>query len=192
MRSASVIARVAALVAVCAAGGPVALANNSAAADPRATAVSGRTVRTPATERATIRAGGTGAVAATSTTQGFLGIATELNTILTLAGPATDPDTPFVNLLRNLSPGAPLLLRLGGNSGDASWWPVPGKKERYLYTLTPRWGADVRAMLTALGGRAILGLNLEGGSGIASAEVTDFDRYVGANLIDAFELGNEP
>jgi hypothetical protein len=131
-------------------------------------------------------------VAATSTTEGFLGIATELNTIPTLAGPAADPDTPFVNLLRNLSPGAPSLLRLGGNSGDASWWPVPGLKERYLYTLTPRWGTDVRAMLTALGGRAILGLNLEAGSRITSAEVTDFDRYVGANLIDAFELGNEP
>jgi hypothetical protein len=27
---------------------------------------------------------------------------------------------------------------------------------------------------------------------IASAEVADFDRYVGASLIDDFELGNEP
>jgi hypothetical protein len=110
-----------------------------------------------------------------------------------LAGPATDPDTPFVDLLRNLSPGAPVLLRLGGNSGDDSWWPIPGtKKLPYLYTLTPQWGANVRALLTALGGRAILGLNLEAGSRIVSAEVTDFDQYVGANLIDAFELGNEP
>ena len=61
-----------------------------------------------------------------------------------------------------------------------------------LYTLTPRWGADVRALLTALGGKAILGVNLEEDARIASAEVADFDRYVGASLIDAFELGNEP
>ena len=136
-------------------------------------------------------------MAATSTAQGFLGIATELNTIPTLAGPAADPDAPFVQLLRNLSPGAPSLLRLGGNSGDDSWWPIPGmKKVPYLYPLTPQWGADVHALLTALGGKAILGVTLKVGSNInakvASAEVADFDRYVGPSLIDAFELGNEP
>jgi hypothetical protein len=64
-------------------------------------------------------------VAATPAAQGFLGIATELTTIPALAGPAGDLDTPFVNLLRNLSPGAPFLLRLGGVSADDSWWPVP-------------------------------------------------------------------
>jgi hypothetical protein len=193
MRRASLIAHVAALAAVCAVGAAVAIATATAAADPGATAARGPTVRTPASERATVRAGGAAAVAATSTAQGFLGIATELNTIPTLSGSAADPDTPFVHLLQNLSPGAPVLLRLGGNSGDDSWWPIPGmNKLPNLYRLTPRWGADVRALLTALDGRTILGLNLEAGSRIASTEVTDFDRYVGANLIDAFELGNEP
>jgi hypothetical protein len=157
------------------------------------TTVSGPTVRTPAPERTTVRAGGTAAVAATSTAQGFLGIATELTTIPTLSGSAADPDTPFLQLLRNLSPGAPLLLRLGGVSADDSWWAIPGmKKPPYLYTLTPRWGADVQALLTALGGKAILGVNLKEDSKIASAEVADFNRYVGASLIDDFELGNEP
>ena len=67
-------------------------------------------------------------------------------------------------MLKNLSPGAPFLLRLGGNSADDSWWPIPGmKKLPYLYMLTPRWGADVQALLTALGGKAILGVNLEEG-----------------------------
>jgi hypothetical protein len=161
------------------------------------TTVSGPTVRTPASERAAVRAGGDDGVAVTSTAQGFLGIATELNTIPALSGPAADPDTPFLHLLRNLSLGAPFLLRLGGNSGDDSWWSIPGmKKQPYLYTLTPRWGANVQALLTALGGKAILGVNLKEGSKIdskiASAEVADFDRYVGTSLIDAFELGNEP
>ncbi len=70
------------------------------------------------------------------------------------------------------------------------------RKPPYLYTLTPRWGADVRALLTALGGTAILGVNLEQhptiNARIAVAEVAGYDRYVGAGLIDAFELGNEP
>lgn len=130
---------------------------------------------------------------ATSTAQGFLGLATELSTIPHLSGPAADPDIPFVNLLKSLSPGAPMLLRLGGNSGDNSWWPIPGvKANRYLYTLDPQWGADVQALLKALGAKAILGVTLQQDSRIARAEVADFDRYVGANLIDAFELGNEP
>jgi hypothetical protein len=183
-------ARLAALAALCAVSAPVAIATAS-------TAVSGPTVRTPASERATVSAGGTAAVAATSTAQGFLGITTSLSTIPALSGPASDPDIPFDNLLRNLSPGAPFLLRLGGVAADTSWWPAPGvKKPPYLYTLTPRWGADVRALLTALGGKAILGVNLEEGPkidpSIARAEVAGFDRYVGAGLIDAFELGNEP
>ncbi len=194
MSRAGLTARVAALAAVCAVGAPVAVATASPAPT---TTVSGPTVRTPASETATVRAGGTAAVAPTSTAQGFLGIATELNTIPALSGSADDPDTPFLHLLSNLSPGAPMLLRLGGNSGDNSWWPIPGmKKLPYLYTLTPQWGADVHALLTALGGKAILGVNLKVGSEInakvASAEVADFNRYVGASLIDAFELGNEP
>ena len=100
---------------------------------------------------------------------------------------------PFVHLVNNLSPGAPSLLRLGGVGTDDSWWPIPGMTERYLCKLTPRWAADVRAMLTAVGGTAILGVNLESDSErLASTEVADFDRYVGPSLIDAFELGNEP
>src|ERR1700729_1335302 len=148
---ASVIARVAALAGVCAAGAPAVVVPAAAA---------------------TVRVGGAAAVAPAPTAQGFLGIATELDTIPTLAGSAADPDTPFLHLLRNLSPGAPLLLRLGGNSADDSWWAIPGmKKPPNLYTLTPRWGADVQALLTALGGTAILGVNLEEGAKIASAEV---------------------
>jgi hypothetical protein len=160
---------------------------------PPAAIASGRTVRTPASEKVAVKAGGTAAVAATSTAQGFLGISTSLTTIPALSGSAGDPDIPFVRLVRNLSPGAPSVLRLGGVGTDDSWWPIPGMKERYLYKLTPRWAADVRAMLTAVGGEAILGVNLKSDSEpLASAEVAAFDRYVGSSLIDSFELGNEP
>jgi hypothetical protein len=189
-------ARVAALAAVCAVSEPTAVATASATVDMQATTtttLSGPIVRTPASERATVRAGGPAAVAATSTARGFLGISTSLSAIPALSGSAADPDTPFVHLVKNLSPGAPSVLRLGGVGTDDSWWPIPGMKERYLYKLTPRWAAEVRAMLTAVGGKAILGVNLETDSKrLAGTEVADFDRYVGPSLIDAFELGNEP
>ena len=70
------------------------------------------------------------------------------------------------------------------------------KPPRYLSTLTPRWAANLKALLTAVGARTILGVNLEEdpdiSQAIASAEVTDFSRYIGSHLIEAFELGNEP
>jgi hypothetical protein len=182
----SLTARVVAFFAMFAVGAPGAIAIASAA-----------TVRTPASERPTVRAGGPAAIAATPTAEGFLGITTSFTTIPVLAGSASDQDTPFINLLRSLSPGAPFVLRLGGVSADVSWWAIPGmKKPPYLGTLTPQWAAGIRALLTTLGGQAILGVNLEEppeiDSRIADAEVADFDRYVGANRIDAFELGNEP
>jgi hypothetical protein len=160
-------------------------------------AAGGPSVRTPASERATVTAGGPAAVAPTSTTQGFLGLATSFSTISALEGPATDPDVAFRHLLENLSPGAPFQLRLGGVSADTSWWDIPGvTKPRWLSTLTPRWGTNLRALLTAIGGTTILGVNLELDPSInarvAVAEVAGFNRYVGANLIEAFELGNEP
>jgi hypothetical protein len=193
MPRACLIGRVAALAAVCAVGAPAATATALAAADTQVARVSGPTVRTPTSERATVRAGGPAAVAAMPTAQGFLGISTSLSSITTLSGSVADPDTPFIHLVKNLSPGAPSVLRLGGVGTDDSWWPIPGMKERYLYKLTPQWAADVRAMLTAVGGTAILGVNLESDSQrLASTEVADFDRYVGPSEIDAFELGNEP
>jgi hypothetical protein len=206
MPKARLSAPVAAFAAVCAVAAPVGLAATSGAANRPAAraaaravavgAVSG-TVRTPATERVTVRVGGAAAVAPTSTAQGFLGVATELTTILRLSGSAADPDTPFVHLLSNLSPGAPFLLRLGGNSGDFCWWASRGlERPPRICGLTRRWGAAVHALLTSLGGTAVLGVTLKLSpkinSRIASVEVADFNRYVGASLIDAFELGNEP
>jgi hypothetical protein len=193
LRRARLIARVSATAGACAVVAFVvalaAIATASAAAD----TAGGPIARTPASDRATVRTEGRAAVPATSTTQGFLGISTGLTTIAALDGSAADPDTPFINLVKSLSPGAPPVLRLGGVGTDDSWWPIPGVKERYLYKLTPRWAGGVRALLEAVGGKAILGVNLEENSKpIARTEVANFDRYIGENLIDAFELGNEP
>jgi hypothetical protein len=155
----------------------------------------GPTVSTPAATRAAIRTGSDANVAATSSSQGFLGIATELGTINRLAGSPNNLDAPFVQLLKNLSLGAPLLLRLGGDSSDEDWWALPGVKAPLAirYTLTPQWGASVKALLTAANAKALLGVNLELDSKrVAADEVKQYDKYVGSSHIDGFELGNEP
>ncbi len=54
----------------------------------------------------------------------------------------------------------------------------------------------MKALVTSLGGKVILGVTLKVNADIntqvARTEVTDFGRFIGANVIDAFELGNEP
>ncbi len=148
----------------------------------------------PVAGAATVKVGGPAAgVAPTSAEQGFLGMSTSLTQITDLSGPTSDPDTPFDHVVTSLSPGAPPVLRLGGVATDDSWWPIPGVKEKYLARLTPRWAGEVKAMLTAMGAKAILGINLESGSPrLAGTEVNAFDKLIGPSLIDAFELGNEP
>ena len=87
-----------------------------------------------------------------------------------LSGSATRPDTPFVNLLGSLSPGAPLVLRLGGNSADDSWSATPHEEAAVASRAHPRWASDVRALLKALGGKAILGVDLEEDARVAGAQ----------------------
>lgn len=160
-----------------------------------AAGTSTRALRTPAGAGASVRVGGEAPVAPTSTRQSFLGIATELGTIPGLSGSPGDPDTAFIGLLRSLAPGAPFLLRLGGDSADWSWWKVPGLKqpEAIRYTMDAAWGADVKALLTSLGAKALLGVNLELDSKrVAAYEVRQYEKDVGPKLIDGLELGNEP
>ena len=145
--------------------------------------------------QAELRIGGPAPVAPTSRAQSFVGVASELSTIPSLAGTPSDPDTPFIGLLKNLAGGAPFSLRLGGHSSDLSWWAIPGVKKPapISYTLTPAWAADVRALLTAVGGRALVGVNLEDDSArLAAYEISQYDKYVGTQYIRAFEVGNEP
>ncbi len=186
----------AALVAVlCGACGSGGRSLNGAESADTTTTLTGPTLRTPAGLAATVRAGTFASVAPTSRAQGFLGIASEISTITALSGTAEHLDTPFVNLLKALSPGAPFLLRMGGDSADWAWWALPGVKPPagIRYTITPKWGADVKALLTALGGKAFVGVNLELDSErVAAYEVKQYEKYLGASLIDGFEVGNEP
>ena len=72
---------------------------------------------------------------------GFLGLSLEYPAIEAYAG--TDPahiDPVFEQLVRNLAPGQAPVLRIGGDSADSTWWPVPGatRPPGVTFTLGPR------------------------------------------------------
>jgi hypothetical protein len=129
---------------------------------------------------------------------GFLGLSLEYTALDAYAGPnpaALDP--VFVQLLRNLAsaPGQSLVLRIGGDSTDATWWPMAGitPPAGVRYALTPAWLASARALAGAVPAKLILGVNLAADQpGLSAAEAAALLQGVGASNVDAFELGNEP
>lgn len=129
---------------------------------------------------------------------GFLGLSLEYSALEAYTGAnPTAPDPVFIQLLRNLSPtpGQPLVLRIGGNSTDATWWPVRGSSppRGVGYALTPAWLAGARSLAGAVGAQLILGINLAAGRPrLAAAEANALLSGIGRRFIAAFEVGNEP
>jgi hypothetical protein len=127
---------------------------------------------------------------------GFLGLSFEYPAVEPYAG--TDPgavNPVLVQLIRNLAPGQAPSLRIGGDSTDSTWWPVPGvaKPLGIKYTLTPTWVRVTSALARDLGARVILGINLELDSARdASAEARALVSGIGRSSIVGLEPGNEP
>ena len=126
----------------------------------------------------------------------FLGLALEFNQIPALAGgtsPSVDP--VFAQLLKNLDPTGHPIIRVGGQSTDRTWWPVPGVSRPLgvTYGLTPGWATAARTLAQATGAKLLLGVNLEANrTRIAALEGAEFLQRIGAPNIDALEIGNEP
>ncbi len=137
-----------------------------------------------------------GPLAAPPIPSGFLGFSTEYGSIEQYAG--TDPsalDPVFVRLIRNLTHGQPTVIRIGGDSADKTWWPIPGAARPLgvNYSLDGRWIQVTRALSAALGARLILGIDLEADSlELASTEADHLVGGLGAGTVAALELGNEP
>jgi hypothetical protein len=127
---------------------------------------------------------------------GFIGLSLEYQSIEPLAG--TRPaaiDPVLVQLIRNLAPGQRPVLRIGGDSTDWAWWPVPGmRKPRGIrIVLRPRFGEVLGALAHAIRARMILGIDLEAGSRrLAAVEAERLLTYVGHSSVWALEVGNEP
>ena len=127
---------------------------------------------------------------------GFVGLSLEYQAIEPYAG--SDPkaiDPVLVQLIRNLSPGQTPVLRIGGDSTDWTWWPVPGSPQPpgVSITIGPNWARVAHALIQQLGARTILGIDLEADSAtLASVEARGLVAGIGSASVRAFELGNEP
>jgi hypothetical protein len=127
---------------------------------------------------------------------GFLGLSFEYPAVAPYAGTEPSAVNPvLLQLIRNLSPGQAPSLRIGGDSTDSTWWPVPGvaKPPGVRYTLTPTWVRVSSALARDLGARLIVGINLELNSARdASAEARALVNGIGRRSIIGLEPGNEP
>jgi hypothetical protein len=137
-----------------------------------------------------------GPVTSRSIAAGFVGLSFEYFAVPAYAG--SDPsriDGVFVQLIHNLAGGHPPVLRIGGNTTDTSWWPVPrmAKPTWVIFTLTRRWIGVTRALAARLRAKLILGINFEADSTrVAAVEARALLAGIGRRRVEALELGNEP
>ena len=127
---------------------------------------------------------------------GFLGLSLEFTSIEAYAG--NDPtalNPAFEQLIRNIAPGQMPVLRIGGDTSDWSWIPVPHMKRPLgvRINLDRTWLQVMSALSQAVDARLILGINLEANNRrLTKYEAKTFLRRIGKGSIAALELGNEP
>ena len=125
----------------------------------------------------------------------FLGLALEYRTIPAWTGSAGAVNPVLVQLIHNLAPAGRPVFRIGGQSTDRTWWPVPGARRPagVTYGLTPRWTALAQALAQATDARLILGVGLEANRPqLAAYEARQLVAGIAPPYLDALELGNEP
>lgn len=130
--------------------------------------------------------------------QGFLGVALEVSTVPLWVGGATTPaqvNPVLVQLLRNLNPTGPFSIRIGGQSTDRSWWPVPNLNNPagVTYALGSSWAKAAVLLAARLDAQYVMSVNLEANSTrITQYEANQLLATVGRKYIKYFEIGNEP
>lgn len=125
---------------------------------------------------------------------GFVGFSFEFQAVRSYTGSNPRHINPvLVQLIRNLSRSP--VLRIGGNSTDETWWPLPHTQPSpgIKYALNRSWLATTRALAADSGGRLVLGLNLKlDNAAEVAREARAYRAGIGNRYIDALELGNEP
>jgi hypothetical protein len=126
---------------------------------------------------------------------GFVGLSFEFPAVRAYTGADPAAVNPvLVRLIRNLAPGSSPVLRIGGDSTDWTWLPVPGVRTpgEVSYALTQSWMSTTRALAGAAGARLILGVNLAmKRPDLAAAEAQGFMAGIGRSRTLALEIGNE-
>ncbi|MBO0769044.1 MAG: hypothetical protein J2O48_10215 [Solirubrobacterales bacterium] len=137
-----------------------------------------------------------GKAAGPAVPNGFVGLATEFWDVEKLEGTNPNkPDTAFEHLLEGLAPGSTPYMRVGGDSTDWTWWPVPGmKKPPWVHmSLTPNWAAVMKRLTTDTKAKLMLGIEMEADNPkISNYEASQLSKRIGVKNIDAYEVGNEP
>ena len=127
---------------------------------------------------------------------GFIGFSFEYRAMHVYTGRDPRAVNPvLVQLLKALTPGQRPVLRIGGNSTDATWWPIRGMipPGGISYSLTKGWLRTAQTLARAIGARLIMGVNLAGGRpAIAAAEARAILEGIGTRYVQALEIGNEP
>jgi hypothetical protein len=127
---------------------------------------------------------------------GFVGLSLEQNSLEKYTGTNSSAlDPVFLQLIRNIDPGQDPVLRLGGDSTDKSWYPVPDLAQPpwVKFTFTPSWLTMTHALAAALHAKLIVGVNFEADSAkITAAEASALLSGLGRSAVQALELGNEP
>lgn len=126
----------------------------------------------------------------------YLGVAFTYRPIPGWVGPASEPVDPvLVQLIRNLAPHGRPLIRIGGESADHSWWPIPGYRKPFGIThdLTPKWTTAARRLAKAANARLMLGVDLQADRPrIVKVESHELLRRIGRRYIQSIQIGNEP
>lgn len=86
--------------------------------------------------------------------RGFVGLSIEYSAVMAYAGPDPLAINPvFEQLVRSLAPHQRPVLRIGGDSTDATWWPLSSmiRPRGVTYTISSRWLAVTRALAEGVG-----------------------------------------
>ncbi len=127
---------------------------------------------------------------------GFVGVSLEYGALHLYTGRDPNAINPvLIHLISGLAGGDPPAIRIGGNSADATWWPMRGviPPGGVSYGLTPGWLRTAHALAVAVGARMIMDINLAAGRpALAATEARAILHGVGRQYIQAIEVGNEP
>jgi hypothetical protein len=130
----------------------------------------------------------------------FLGFSLEVPAVAQYAGGAERPNLALRRLLTTLgaAQGSPVALRIGGNSGDESWWAPRGsshgpRPHGVRYVIGDRWLGRLAWLARAVHSPVTVGANL---SARDPARALAFARAVRDALprgaLRTVEIGNEP
>lgn len=96
-------------------------------------------------------------------------------------------------VLSLLAVNGPIVLRIGGDSADHTFWAPSQELPEWAFELTPSWLRTVRALVARSGIHLILDLNLVTATpGDAAVWARAAEAALPGESIVGFEIGNEP